>query len=40
VLPPPLLDELRTLVDSLGATRDWDVLCSETLPAIAEHYDD
>ncbi len=40
VLPQPLLDELRTLVDSLGATRDWDVLCSETLPAIAEHYDD
>jgi inorganic triphosphatase YgiF len=40
VLPLPLLDELRALVDSLGATRDWDVLCSETLPAIAEHYDD
>jgi CHAD domain-containing protein len=39
-LPPPLLDGLRTLAGSLGAARDWDVLCSETLPAIAPHYDD
>lgn len=39
-LPPPLLDGLRTLAASLGAARDWDVLCSETLPAIAPHYDD
>lgn len=40
VLPPPLLDGLRTLAESLGAARDWDVLCGETLPAIAPHYDD
>jgi len=40
VLPLPLLDGLRTLADSLGAARDWDVLCGETLPAIAPHYDD
>mgnify|MGYP002385468193 FL=1 len=40
VLPPPLLDGLRTIAASLGAARDWDVLCSETLPAIAPHYDD
>jgi CHAD domain-containing protein len=25
---------------ALGAARDWDVLCSETLPAIAPHYPD
>jgi CHAD domain-containing protein len=40
VLPLPLLDGLRTLAESLGAARDWDVLCGETLPAIAPHYDD
>jgi len=40
VLPPALLDGLRTIAASLGAARDWDVLCSETLPAIAPHYDD
>jgi len=40
VLPPALLDGLRTIAVSLGAARDWDVLCSETLPAIAPHYDD
>ncbi|MCU0810223.1 MAG: CYTH and CHAD domain-containing protein [Thiobacillaceae bacterium] len=39
-LPPPLLDGLRMLAASLGAARDWDVLCGETLPAIAPHYDD
>jgi triphosphatase len=40
VLPPALLDGLRTIAASLGAARDWDVLCCETLPAIAPHYDD
>jgi inorganic triphosphatase YgiF len=40
VLTPHLLDGLRALADSLGAARDWDVLCGETLPAIAPHYDD
>lgn len=40
VLPSPLLDGLRTLAASLGAARDWDVLCGETLPAIAPHYDE
>jgi CHAD domain-containing protein len=40
LLPPVLLDGLRTIAASLGAARDWDVLCSETLPAIAPHYDE
>jgi triphosphatase len=39
-LPAALLDGLRGLVDALGPARDWDVLCSETLPAIAPHYAD
>jgi len=39
-LPPDLLDGLRTLVAALGPARDWDVLLSETLPAIAPHYGD
>ncbi len=37
-LPDELLDGLRGLAAALGAARDWDVLCSETLPAIAPHY--
>jgi inorganic triphosphatase YgiF len=37
-LPPELLDSLRTLAAALGPARDWDVLCCETLPAIAPHY--
>ena len=40
VLPPGLLDGLRVLVAALGPARDWDVLCSETLPAIAPYYPD
>ncbi|WP_296771141.1 CYTH and CHAD domain-containing protein [Thiobacillus sp.] len=39
-LPPGLLDELRALAATLGPARDWDVLCGETLPAIAPHYPD
>ncbi|MDP1863500.1 MAG: CHAD domain-containing protein [Thiobacillus sp.] len=40
VLPDELMDGLRTLVSALGPARDWDVLCTETLPAIAPHYPD
>ena len=40
VLPPDLLESLRALAAALGPARDWDVLCSETLPAIAPHYPD
>ena len=40
VLPPDLLEGLRALAATLGPARDWDVLCSETLPAIAPHYPD
>ena len=40
VLPPELLDGLRALADALGPVRDWDVLCLETLPAIAPHAPD
>ncbi|MDZ7593760.1 MAG: CHAD domain-containing protein [Thiobacillus sp.] len=38
VLPDELMDGLRTLATALGPARDWDVLCGETLPAIAPHY--
>jgi triphosphatase len=38
VLPDALMDGLRILAGALGAARDWDVLCGETLPAIAPHY--
>jgi triphosphatase len=38
VLPDALMDGLRTLAGALGPARDWDVLCGETLPAIAPHY--
>jgi inorganic triphosphatase YgiF len=38
--PDALLDELRTLVATMGPARDWDVLSSEILPAIAPHYFD
>ncbi len=37
-VPEALLGGLRTLVAALGPARDWDVLCGETLPAIAPHY--
>ncbi len=39
-VPDALLAELRALAAALGSARDWDVLCSETLPAIAPHYAD
>lgn len=38
--PVELLDGLRALAAALGPARDWDVLCLETLPAIAPHFDD
>jgi len=38
VLPEELMDGLRTLAAALGPARDWDVLCGETLPAIAPHH--
>jgi len=40
VLPDELLEGLRELAAALGPARDWDVLCDETLPAIAPHYPD
>ena len=40
VLPAELMDGLRALAAALGPVRDWDVLCSETLPPIAQHYAD
>lgn len=40
VLPDDLLAGLRTLTAALGPARDWDVLCGETLPAIAPHHPD
>jgi len=39
-VPDALLAELRALAATLGSARDWDVLCSETLPAIVPHYAD
>lgn len=36
-LPASLQDGLRTLAAALGPARDWDVLCEETLPAIAPY---
>jgi len=39
-LPDELMAGLRTLAAALGPARDWDVLCGETLPAIAPHYPD
>ncbi|MHB1216194.1 MAG: CYTH and CHAD domain-containing protein [Thiobacillus sp.] len=40
VLPNELMDGLRVLAHALGPVRDWDVLCDETLPAIAPHFPD
>lgn len=40
VPPDEAMDGLRALAAALGAARDWDVLCEETLPAIAPHYPD
>ncbi|MCA1926713.1 MAG: inorganic triphosphatase, partial [Thiobacillus sp.] len=40
VPPPALLDGLRAIAAALGPTRDWDVLCGETWPAIMQHFDD
>lgn len=39
-LPPALMAGLRALAAALGPARDWDVLCVETLPAIAPHFHD
>ena len=39
-LPDDLMRGLRALAAALGPTRDWDVLCTETLPAIAPHFSD
>ena len=39
-LPEELMDGLRALMAALGPARDWDVLCTETLPAIAPYYTD
>ncbi|HEY9098538.1 MAG TPA: CHAD domain-containing protein [Thiobacillus sp.] len=40
VLPIALQESLREIDKALGPARDWDVLCDETLPAIAPHFDD
>jgi inorganic triphosphatase YgiF len=40
VPPEELMNGLRTLAAALGPARDWDVLCGETLPAIAPHHPD
>ena len=40
VLPDDLLAGLDALAAALGPARDWDVLCGETLPAIAPRYPD
>ncbi len=40
VLPGELLAGLRTLAAALGSARDWDVLCSETLPPMAPWFSD
>jgi triphosphatase len=40
VPPDELMEGLRTLTTALGPARDWDVLCSETLPPIAPHCPD
>lgn len=37
-LPEPLVGSLRALAAALGPARDWDVLCAETLPAMAAAY--
>lgn len=39
-VPDELQAGLRAWGAALGPVRDWDVLCSETLPAIAPHYID
>lgn len=39
-LPDELTAGLRALAAALGPARDWDVLCAETLPAIAPHFPD
>ena len=40
VLPVDLKADLRTLDAVLGPARDWDVLCSETLPVLKPHFPD
>ena len=39
-VPPDLLQSLRALVAALGPARDWDVLCSEWVPAVGAHCPD
>lgn len=39
-VPQDLQLPLRALVAALGPARDWDVLCSETVPPVAAHYPD
>ncbi len=39
-VPDALRETLRALLAALGPARDWDVLCTETLPAIASRYPD
>ncbi|MFO7543137.1 MAG: CHAD domain-containing protein [Thiobacillus sp.] len=40
VPPEALMAGLHALTSALGPARDWDVLCGETLPAIAPSFDD
>lgn len=40
VLPPDLQAGLKALTAALGPARDWDVLCTDTLPALASHAPD
>lgn len=39
-LPPALQAGLRALVAALGPARDWDVMCTQTWPAIAQQLTD
>lgn len=39
-LPDDLLEGLHELMAALGPARDWDVLCHETLPAMAPYFPD
>ncbi len=40
MLPGDLTEALRRITAALAPARDWDVLCGETLPAIAAHFPD
>ncbi len=39
-LPDELMEGLHKLMAALGPARDWDVLCHETLPAMAPYFPD